>query len=39
MLLGMHAYAEDTRDVTWDDLVPADLDFDDPFEKLTEDQL
>ena len=31
--------AEDTREVTWDDLVPAELHFDDPFEKLTEDQL
>ena len=36
---GMHVNAEDAREVTWDDLVPADLHFDDPFEKLTEDQL
>ena len=35
----IHANAEDTREVTWDDLVPAELDFEDPFEKLTEDQL
>ena len=33
------ANAEETREVTWDDLVPQELDFDDPFEKLTEDQL
>jgi len=39
MLSGMHASAEGAREVTWDDLVPAELDFDDPFEKLTEDQL
>ena len=38
-LSGMHASAEGAREVTWDDLVPAELDFDDPFEKLTEDQL
>jgi len=36
---GMHATAEDVREITWDDLVPATLDFDDPFEKLNEDQL
>lgn len=33
------ATAEDARDVTWDDLVPAGVEFDDPFEKLYEDQL
>ncbi len=38
-LSGMQASAEGAREVTWDDLVPAELDFDDPFEKLTEDQL
>ena len=38
-LYGTQANAEDARDVTWDDLVPADMDFDDPFEKLYEDQL
>ena len=25
--------AEDIREVTWDDLVPAEMAFDDPFEK------
>lgn len=35
----VHANAEGAREVTWDDLVPAELDFDDPFEKLSEDQL
>ena len=39
LLTGLQAYAEDVREVTWDDLVPAELDFDDPFEKLFEDQL
>jgi len=39
MLPGTHANADDIREVTWDDLMPAELDFDDPFEKLTEDQL
>jgi hypothetical protein len=38
-LPSVHINAEDTREVTWDDLVPAELDFDDPFEKLYEDQL
>jgi hypothetical protein len=39
MLPGTHINADDIREVTWDDLMPAELDFDDPFEKLTEDQL
>ena len=39
MLPGTHASADDIREVSWDDLMPAELDFDDPFEKLTEDQL
>jgi len=39
MLPGIYANAEDVREITWDDLVPATLDFDDPFEKLYEDQL
>jgi hypothetical protein len=39
MLPVMHANANDFRELTWDDLVPADLDFDDPFEKLTDAQL
>ena len=33
------SHAENAVEVTWDDLVPAELDFEDPFEKLTEDQL
>jgi uncharacterized protein len=32
-------YASDVHEVTWDDLIPDDLNFDDPFEKLTEVQL
>jgi len=39
LLPGMQASAEEAREVTWDDLIPANLDFDDPFEKLTEEQL
>lgn len=39
VLSGGHVNAVDTREVTWDDLVPAELNFEDPFEKLTEDQL
>ena len=31
--------AGEIREVTWDDLVPAGLDFDDPFDELYEDQL
>ena len=33
------SHAENAVEVTWDDLVPEALDFEDPFEKLTEDQL
>lgn len=29
----------ESREITWDDLVPANAEFDDPFTKLTEDQL
>jgi hypothetical protein len=39
LLSDSNAAAEDAREVTWDDLVPASADFDDPFEKLYEDQL
>ena len=39
LLPGMHVSAEEARELTWDDLIPANLDFDDPFEKLTEEQL
>jgi hypothetical protein len=39
MFPGMQANADDVRELTWDDLIPANLDFDDPFEKLTETQL
>jgi len=39
MLPGMQASAEEVRELTWDDLIPAELNFDDPFEKLTEAQL
>ncbi len=39
MLPGMQASADEIRELKWDDLIPEELDFDDPFEKLTEDQL
>jgi len=39
ILTGMQASAEETRELGWDDLIPANLDFDDPFEKLTDAQL
>lgn len=39
MLPGMQAGAEEVRELTWDDLIPKELDFDDPFEKLSEAQL
>ena len=39
MLPVVHTYASDVREVTWDDLIPVNLNFDDPFEKLTEVQL
>lgn len=38
-LLGVHVHANDFREITWDDLVPESAQFDDPFEKLYEDQL
>ena len=39
MLPGMQDGADDVRELSWDDLIPANLDFDDPFETLTETQL
>ena len=39
MLPGMQVGAEEVRELSWDDLIPANLDFDDPFEKLTDEQL
>jgi hypothetical protein len=39
LLLNFGAAGADSRDITWDDLVPAAAEFDDPFTKLTEDQL
>lgn len=35
----MQSSAEEARELTWDDLIPAELDFDDPFEELTDAQL
>jgi hypothetical protein len=39
LLPGMQASAEEIRELAWDDLIPTNLHFDDPFEKLTEAQL
>jgi hypothetical protein len=38
-LPSVHINAEDIREISWDDLVPESAQFDDPFEKLYEDQL
>ena len=38
-LITLSTQAETAREVGWEDLVPTTADFDDPFEKLTEDQL
>lgn len=38
-LPSVHLNAEDIREISWDDLVPESAQFDDPFEKLYEDQL
>jgi len=35
----VNASADEIRELTWDDLIPAKLNFDDPFEKLTDAQL
>ena len=39
LLPGLQAGADEVHELTWDDLIPASLDFDDPFEKLTDEQL
>lgn len=42
MLMNVPSYASDAsdaREVTWDDLIPAELHFDDPFVALTDEQL
>ena len=31
--------ADEAREITWDDLIPAEAEFDDPFTRLTDDQL
>ncbi len=43
-LAGMQTYADENsnqqiRELNWDDLIPSGLEFDDPYRKLTEDQL
>ena len=39
MLMNQPVYSSDTQEITWDDLIPSELHFDDPFEKLTDTQL
>lgn len=39
LLPAFSGYANDVSELNWEDLQPKGLDFDDPFEKLTEDQL
>lgn len=39
MLPGIQAYADDVRELNWDDLKATGFEFEDPFEKLTQDQL
>ena len=38
-LLATATQAAEPREITWDDLVPAEAQFDDPFTRLSEDQL
>ena len=39
LLAASQASASETREITWDDLVPAEAQFDDPFTRLDEDTL
>ena len=39
LLFNVGATAAEPREITWDDLVPAEAEFDDPFTKLDEDTL
>ena len=39
LFAGFSAHADDSREISWDDLVPESVQFDDPFEDLYEDQL
>ncbi len=39
LLAGFQASASEPREITWDDLVPAEAQFDDPFTRLDEDTL
>ncbi len=39
LLMTSGAMAAEPREITWDDLVPAEAQFDDPFTRLDEDQL
>ena len=39
MFAGFQSGAAEPREITWDDLVPAEAQFDDPFTKLDEDTL
>ncbi len=39
LTLGLSAFAAEPRELNWDDLVPPEAQFDDPFTKLDEDTL
>jgi hypothetical protein len=39
LLFSLHAQASESQEITWDDLVPAEANFDDPFTELDEDIL
>ena len=39
LLFNVSAVAAESREITWDDLIPAEAQFDDAFTKLDEDTL
>ena len=39
LFFSLSAFAAEPREITWDDLVPAEAEFDDPFTELDEDTL
>ena len=38
-IASVHATSDDARELAWQDLIPPAVEFDDPFNKLSEDQL
>lgn len=39
LVLNLSAFAAEPKEITWDDLIPPEAEFDDPFTKLDEDTL